>query len=202
VLEDKFDDPISHMGTGLRQGDPGHITFAWHPELVRPDLGIGPHQVWWLSELTADPEATAARAAIASVDARSYARPDPTRTAWRRRGFEPGLDLSPGLYTELTWRIGAAVDPLPYLTLQLTRVASLTVDVARAGLASLPASTINVTTDTPALVTLAALPPNATVAIDGQPAGPSVAVPVGRHTIELTTVKTKVPSEALVTALQ
>ena len=55
VLEDEFDDPISHMGTGLRQGDPGHITFAWYPELVRPDLGIGPHRVWWLSDLTADP---------------------------------------------------------------------------------------------------------------------------------------------------
>ena len=52
VLEDEFDDPISHMGTGLRQGDPGHITFAWYPQLVRPDLGIGPHRVWWLSELT------------------------------------------------------------------------------------------------------------------------------------------------------
>ena len=186
VLEDKFDDPVSHMGTGLRQGDPGHITFAWHPELVRPDLGIGPHQVWWLSDLTADPQTTATRGAIASVDARSYARPDPTRTTRRRRGFEPDLDLSPGLYTELMWRIGPAVDPLPYLTLQLTRVAGLTVDVARAGLASLPASTINITTDTPAQIRLAALPPNATVQLDGQPAGPTVSVPVGRHTITLT----------------
>ena len=200
VLEDEFDDPVSHMGTGLRQGDPGHITFAWYPELVRPDLGIGPHQVWWLSDLTADPQTTATRGAIASVDARSYARPDPTRTARRRRGFEPGLDLSPGLYTELAWRIGPAVDPLPYLTLQLTRVAGLTVDVARAGLASLPASTINVATDTPALVTLAALPPNATVTIDGQPAGPSVAVPPGRHTITLTTVTSTVPSSVLVSS--
>ena len=172
VLEDKFDDPISHTGTGLRQGDPGHITFAWYPELVRPDLGIGPHQVWWLSDLTTDPQTTATRGAIASVDARSYARPDPTRTTRRRRGFKPDLDLSPGLYTELTWRIGTAVDPLPYLTLQLTHVAGLTVDVARAGLASLPASTINVTTDTPAQIRLAALPPNSTVQLDGQPAGP------------------------------
>jgi Enterochelin esterase and related enzymes len=113
ALEDEFDDPISHMGTGLRQGDPGHITFAWYPELVRPDLGIGPHRVWWLSDLTADPDTTATRGATASVDARSYARPDPTRTTRRRRGFEPGLDLSPGLYTELVWRIGSAVDPLP-----------------------------------------------------------------------------------------
>ena len=198
VLEDKFDDPISHMGTGLRQGDPGHITFAWHPELVRPDLGIGPQQVWWLSDLTADPQTTATRGAIASVDARSYARPDPTRTARRRRGFEPDFDLSPGLYTELMWRIGPAVDPLPYLTLQLTRVAGLAVDVARAGLASLPASTINITTDTPAQIRLAALPPNATVQLDGQPAGSTVTVPVGRHTITLSTVDSKMPSGVLV----
>jgi pimeloyl-ACP methyl ester carboxylesterase len=198
ALEDEFDDPISHMGTGLRHGDPGHITFSWYPALERPDLGIGPHQVWWLSELTADPQTTETRGAIASVDARSYARPDPTRTTRRRRGFEPDLDLSPGLYTELMWRIGQAVDALPYLTLQLTHVAGLTMDVARAGLASLPASTINIATDTPVLVTLTALPPNATVEIDGQPAGPSVAVPVGRHTIALTTVDSEMPSSVLV----
>ncbi len=198
VLEDKFNDPISHMGTGLRQGDPGHITFAWYPQLVRHDLGIGPHQLWWLSELTADPQTTATRGAIASVDARSYARPDPTRTTRRRRGFEPDLDLSPGLYTENLWRIGPAVDPLPYLTLKLTSVAGLAVDVARAGLASLPASAINIITDTPALVTLTALPSEATVVIDGQPAGPSVAVPVGRHTITLSRVKTAMPSAVLV----
>ena len=148
VFEDEFDDPVSHMGTGLRQGDPGHITFTWYPQLVRHDLGIGPHQVWWLSQLTADPDTTAGRGERASVDARSHARPDPTRTTRRRRGFEPDLDLSPGLYTELLWRIGYAVDPLPSLALNLSHVAGLTVDVARAGLASLKTSTINVVTDT------------------------------------------------------
>ena len=115
------------------------------------------------------------------MDARSSREADPTRTARRRRGFEPDLDLSPGLYTELVWRIGPAVDPLPYLALHLTRVAGLTVDVARAGLASLSASTINVMTDTLAQITLTALPPDATVQLDGQPAGPTVTVPVGRH---------------------
>jgi pimeloyl-ACP methyl ester carboxylesterase len=186
--EDEFDDPVSHMGTGLRQGDPGHITFAWYPALVRPDLGIGPHRVWWLSDLTADPDTTATRGAMASVDARSYARPDPTRTIRRRRGIEPDFDFdpSPGLYTELNWRIGPPVDPLPFLTVQLTRVAGLTVDVARAGLASLRESTINVSTDTLAQISLAALPPNMTVLLDDEPTGPLVAVPVGRHTITLT----------------
>jgi pimeloyl-ACP methyl ester carboxylesterase len=186
VFEDDFDDPVSHMGTGLRQSDPGHITFTWYPQLVRHDLGIGPHQVWWLSNLTADPDTTATRGARASVDARSHARPDPTRTTVRHRGFEPDLDLSPGLYTELLWRIGSAVDPLPSLALNLSHVAGLTVDVARAGLTSFSASTIAVVTDTLAQVTLAALPPDTSVLIDGQPTGPSVPVPVGQHTITLT----------------
>jgi pimeloyl-ACP methyl ester carboxylesterase len=187
ALKDEFDDPISHMGTGLRQGDPGHITFTWYPQLVRNDLGIGPHRAWWLSDLTADPDTAATRGATASVDARSYARPDPTRTTRRRRGFEPDLDLSPGLYTELIWRIGSAVDPLPFVALHITRVAGLTLDVTRAGLASLSASTINVVTDTHAQITLAALPPNTTVLLDGHPTGPTVAVPVGRHTVTLRT---------------
>jgi hypothetical protein len=186
VFKDDFDDPVSHMGTGLRQSDPGHITFTWYPQLVRHDLGIGPHQVWWLSDLTADADTAAGRGERASVDARSHARPDPTRTTRRRRGFEPDLDLSPGLYTELVWRIGQPVDPLPSLALNLGHVAGLTVDVARAGLASLHTSTINVVTDTLAQITLAALPPDTTVLLDGQPTGPSVAVPVGQHTITLT----------------
>jgi hypothetical protein len=185
VFKDEFDDPVSHMGTGPRQGDPGHITFTWYPQLVRHDLGIGPHRLWWLSDLTADPDTTATRGVTASVDARSHARPDPTRTTRRRRGFEPDLDLSPGLYTELVWRIGSAVEPLPSLALHLTRVASLTIDIGRAGLASLSTSSINVVTDTLARVTLAALPPDTTVLLDGRPTGPAVAVPVGRHTITL-----------------
>jgi pimeloyl-ACP methyl ester carboxylesterase len=186
VFQDKFDDAVSHMGTGLRQSDPGHITFAWYPQLVRPDLGIGPHQVWWLSELTADPKVAATRGAIAEVDARSYARPDPAHTTRRRRGFIWHFDPTPGLYSELTWLPGVPAAPLPYLTLRLTGVASLTVDVARAGLTSLASSTIAVATDTATRITLVALPADATVQLDGQPTGRIVAVPQGRHQITLT----------------
>lgn len=199
VLDDEFDDPIAHMGTGLRQPDPGHITYAWYPELVRPDLGLGPQHVWWISDLEADPGLAGKRGAVASVDARSYARPDPTRTTRRHRGVEPDLDLSPGLYTELLWRTGAAVEPIPFLTLKLTGVAGITVDVARAGLASLDTSTIDVSTDTVTRVELAALPPYIAVLIDGEPTGPVVHVPVGRHTIALTAAT--VPSKEVMAAL-
>ncbi|OBG96465.1 peptidase [Mycobacterium sp. E3251] len=185
VLQDKFEDPIAHMETGLRQADPGHITYAWHPQLVRDDLGIGPHRVWWLSDLTADPGVTARRGAIAEVDARSYARPDPTHTVRHHRGFILNFDPTPGVYSELDWRAGPSVGPLPYLTLRLTGVARITVDVQRAGLAALQASTITVATDTAARITLSGLPDGSSVQVDGQPAGRTVAVAVGRHRITL-----------------
>ncbi|MGO9383209.1 MAG: alpha/beta hydrolase-fold protein [Mycobacterium sp.] len=186
VFQDKFEDPIAHMGTALRQADPGHITFAWYPQLVRDDLGIGPHQVWWLSELTADPSVTARRGAVAQVDARSYARPDPTHTVRHHRGVVLNFDPSPGLYSELDWRVGPPVGALPYLTLRLSGVAGLTVDVARAGLAALPSSTITVAADTAAQITLSGLPDGVEVEVDGQPSGPTVAVLPGRHRITLT----------------
>jgi hypothetical protein len=81
---------------------------------------------------------------------------------------------------------GTPAAPLPYLTLRLTGVASLTVDEARAGLASLPSSTIAVATDTGTQITLAAVPADATVQLDGKPTGAVVAVSGGRHQITLT----------------
>jgi pimeloyl-ACP methyl ester carboxylesterase len=185
LFQDKFDDPVAHMGTGLRQADPGHITFAWYPQLVRPDLGIGPHRVWWLSELTAAQQVAETRGALAEVDARSYARPDQARTSRRRRGISWHLDPTPGLYTEQYWQLEPPTDALPYLTLTLTGVAALTVDVARAGLASLPRSTITVATDTATQVTLAALPPELMVELDGTVTAAKIAVPPGRHRITL-----------------
>ena len=185
ALQDKFDDPVSHMGTGLRQADPGHISFAWYPQLVRPDLGIGPHRVWWLSELTAAKHVADTRGALATVDARSYARPDPTRQTRRRRGISWHLDPTPGLFSEQYWQLGPPADALPYLTLDLTGVAAVTVDIARAGLAALPRSTITVSSDAATQISLTGLPPDTIVQLDGALTGAKVAVPTGRHRITL-----------------
>lgn len=186
LLKDDFDDPIAHMGTALRQSDPGHITFAWYPQLVREDLGIGPHRVWWVSELRAAEDVVAERGRRAKVDARSYARPDRTRTIRRRRGVIPDFDPTPGLFTEMTWQLGADVEPMPWLTLDLSAVAGLAVDVVRAGLATLPRSTIAVSTDHPVRIRLASLPPGMAVELDGAPAGAVVDVPAGRSQLTLT----------------
>jgi hypothetical protein len=119
------------------------------------------------------------------VDARSYARPDPARTTRRRRGFVPHFDPTPGLYSEQIWRLGPPADALPYVTVALTGVASLTMDVARAGLGSLPQSEITVSTNTAVHITLTGLAPDTKVQIDGQATGTVVAVPAGRHRITL-----------------
>ncbi|MBV9514630.1 MAG: peptidase [Mycobacteriaceae bacterium] len=185
AVQDRFEDPISHMSMGLRQPDPGHITFAWYPQLVRSELGIGPHRVWWLSDLKADAGVTARRGALAKVDARSHARPDPVRTVRRHGSFLPHLIPTPGVVVEQTWVGGSAAPPQPYLTLDLSGVGSLTLDVARAGLASLAVSTIAVSTDVVVTVTLAALPAGVEVSLDGNKSEATVVVEVGRHQIVL-----------------
>jgi pimeloyl-ACP methyl ester carboxylesterase len=132
ALQDEFD-AVARMGTGPRTSDPGHITFTWYPRLVRDDLGIGPNRVWWVSDLKATPESAAQSGATARVEARSYARPDLTRSVKRHGGAILEFDPVPGAYVEQGWRTSAQPERRPVLTLDLRDVASLTVDLGRAG---------------------------------------------------------------------
>jgi hypothetical protein len=99
--------------------------------------------------------------------------------------FSAELAPTPGVVVEQGWKVGQAPGPRPYVTINLTRVAGVTVDIARAGLASMPSSMIAVWSDTCARITLAALPPEVTLTLDGEPTGSTLAVPVGRHQITL-----------------
>ena len=185
AAQGKFGDAVSHMGTAARQADPGHITYAWYPQLQRPDLGLGPDTVWWITGLRADARVASQRGVVATVDARSYARPDQTHRSHRRGGAILNFDPTPGGYVERVWRFGPPAEAQPRLALRLTGVAALTVDTNRAGLAALARSTITVRTDSTAEITLDALPPSTTVRIDGSPTDGTVTVPPGRHRITL-----------------
>jgi pimeloyl-ACP methyl ester carboxylesterase len=185
AAQGKFGDAVDHMGAAIRQADPGRITYAWYPQLERPDLGLGPDTVWWISGLRADPQIASQRGEVATVDARSYARPDPRHRSHRRGGAILNFNPTPGGYVERVWRFGQRPEAQPRLTLRLTGVAALTIDTARAGLAAWTRSTITVQTDNAAEITLDGLSSSTSVRIDGARTGRTVSVPPGRHRITL-----------------
>jgi pimeloyl-ACP methyl ester carboxylesterase len=182
ALQDEYD-AAHRMGTGLRSTDPGHITFTWYPQLVREDLGIGPHRAWWLSDLTATPEVTQRRGATARVDARSYARPDPARSTRRHGGAILEFDPAPGVYLEQGWRTAPPPERRPVLTLDLRDVASLTVDLARAGFRPAERGTIMISTNSSLELTLQGPATGTPIVIEGHVAETPATVPVapGRH---------------------
>ena len=187
AVKDAFASPAAHMGTGLRQGDPGYITFAWYPALRRDDLGIGPRQVWWIADLDGR---DVAEGRLAEVDARSLARPDPVVTLDFDGSLVIGDHFIPGFAAEQKWVVGAAPPRQPELGLRLRNTAHLSIDVRRARFLPGEAGDVQVATDGPAGVLLRNLAPATPVLLDNAAAGASasagtieVSVPKGRHDV-------------------
>ena len=189
AAQDAFSSVAAHMGDGVRQADPGHITLAWYPDLSRPDLGIGTTGAWWVQDLAA---ADSHPGVIARVDAVSGARSDPSVTSEVSRGAEVPAGATPAVVTERTWKTGAAASRTTTLTLDLRDVAALTVDMVRAGFGSGEPATLDVTSDHATRLTLTQV--YGAAALDGAPAGQArggvltLEVPAGRHHVDLTTV--------------
>jgi hypothetical protein len=186
ALQDEFD-AVARMVTLPRTTDPGHVTFNWYPQLVREDLGIGPHRAWWVSELKATDEATQRRGAVATVDARSYARPDRSRSTKRRGGLILHLDPTPGTFVGQDWRTTDAPQRMAMLTLHLTDVAALTVDLDRAGFQAAEGGRLVVTSNVPVELTLLGPADTTQFRLGGAVSGPGVAiaVPDGRQEIQV-----------------
>jgi pimeloyl-ACP methyl ester carboxylesterase len=187
AVKDAFASPAAHMGTGLRQGDPGYITFAWYPGLRRDDLGIGPRQVWWIADLDAR---DSGEGRLAEVDARSLARPDPAVTTDFDGSLVFGDDFIPGFAAEQKWVLGETPTRLPELGLRLRNTAHLSIDVRRAGFLPGEAGNIQAATDGPTgvlLRNLASATPvfldNVAVGVSGVDGTIEVNVPKGHHDV-------------------
>ena len=187
AVKDAFASPAAHMGTGLRQGDPGYITFAWYPALRRDDLGIGPRQIWWIADLDGR---DVAEGQLAEVNARSLARPDPVVTTDFGGSLVIGDHFIPGFAAEQKWVVTAAPPRQPELGLRLRNTAHLSIDVRRARFLPGEAGDVQVATDGPAGVLLRNLAPATPVLLDNAAAGASasdgtieVSVPKGRHDV-------------------
>ena len=131
--------------------DPARITYRWYASHQRPDLGVGPERVWWLSGLKAR-EATPGF--TARVDAVSSALPAIVPTVERATDAVANADGA-ATVQELTW---GAVRSTPgsgkAVEATLEGVAAATFDLARAGFRPADTGVVTVTSDGPAEITL------------------------------------------------
>ncbi|HWC37869.1 MAG TPA: alpha/beta hydrolase-fold protein [Acidimicrobiales bacterium] len=188
AVQDAFASAAAHMGTDPRQEDPGHITFAWYPALLRADLGIGPARAWWVQDLEGR---DAGPGVLAEVDARSLARPDPTTVAHLHGSLELHGGPTPGVVAEQTWEARPPPRRHPELGLRLRNTAALAIDVGRAGFLAGEPGAVHVATDGATALTLRGLEPGTTVLLDGGGAGAvgadgavTIAVPKGLHAVQ------------------
>jgi hypothetical protein len=149
ATQDRFDDVVAALPSGPRVRDPGQVSYSWYPNLTRRDLGLGATGAYWISGLRAR---SSGPGEVASVDARSSARPDEAVTV--RRSGSLALDPLPAGRYGLAWLRGPRPPARPELTVEVANVRALSVDTIRAGLRC---GTVRVTTDGPVELTLAGL---------------------------------------------
>ncbi|HTU77163.1 MAG TPA: hypothetical protein VMF09_00230 [Solirubrobacteraceae bacterium] len=172
----------SQLGELERVQDPGSFTFSWYPELVSSSLGIGPSGDYWLSGLQAR---DGAPGELATVSASSAAIPEAEELAEHHTGTADGP--TPAITDSLTWTPGSTPPARQALALDLTNVAALSVNTARA---KLKCATLTATSDGATALTLLRLRPASAVREGGTriatvPASGSVTVSLAAGTSTL-----------------
>ena len=130
ATQDRFETTLSDLGTPRAVRNPRDVDYTWQPHLTRRSLGIGTTTAYWLSELTARDSSPGSLAHVAATSlARPGTAPDVVRTG-------PTVVTSPlpAIRQDLVVKRGAALPTRKRLTLDLTNVDSVTVDLRRAGL--------------------------------------------------------------------
>lgn len=164
-----------------RRRNTGYIVYRWFPREVNRKWGIGPTGAWWVRGLAArDRNADSAR-----VRAVSLALPE--RPVTVRRSEKPLIDPngSPVVRRELRWVRGERPAAKPCMNLGLTNVARVRLDMPDTRLLRYSRSTIRVTSDGPATITLANLPAGAEVRLNGKPSDRTPSVGKGKATITI-----------------
>jgi Prolyl oligopeptidase family len=179
ATQDRFDTQAAALGTPARTVDPGHVTYAWYPDLDSPALGIGATTAYWLSGLTAR---SSAPGNVARVDARSLSRPDPAVTV-ARSGPTLITEPVPGTLFDLTWQLGARPAARAELALTLTGVRTVTVDAVRAGVTC--GTTVRSTSDGTTRLTVERLPSGARLMPSGGATGTAAVLPAGASAVRV-----------------
>ncbi|MDQ1444439.1 MAG: hypothetical protein QOI20_903 [Acidimicrobiaceae bacterium] len=159
---DHFKSAAAHMGTGVRETDPSRVTYRWYPNLDRPEWNMRSTSAYWLSGLQA---AEVRPGLTARVDAESSAVARPSHKVQFAPGADVPGDPSPAVVTEQTWADGPVDAALPVLSLDLTNIGSVTINVARAGFAPGTAGHLDVVADRAGSVVLHTSKGDVTVAV-------------------------------------
>jgi hypothetical protein len=153
---DGFSTQIAALGgTPVATTDPGTISYTWCSSVVDPALGLGPTSVYWLSGL-----AQRSASSSSAISANDGAIPTAAETETEATSTVDPADAPPMVLVTGSWTPGATPAATRALTLGLTNVGTLTVNVTAA---RLPNGTATVTSDGTTQLTLTGLPPRAVV---------------------------------------
>jgi hypothetical protein len=145
-LNDAYPLAKDFLGTAQIDPDPVHVTFSSIPESDRADLTLVHDHAYWVSRLTlrnavGTPTGSGSKSAKGTIDVFSYAfgEADPVVSPQSSApGTLTGGNVGTLAYTQYqrTWAAAASITPENRLSLTLTNLRSVQVDVARAALDS------------------------------------------------------------------
>jgi hypothetical protein len=140
ATQDRFDTVLDGLERPRRSRNPERVDFSWFPHLDRPDLGLRATGAYWVTGVRADDRRAGA---LAQVHARTFARREPGHEAVRF-GPTPVAEPLPAVLQGLRWKLGSRPESRRLVTLRLSNVAAVSVDLGRAGLRC---GRVRVTTD-------------------------------------------------------
>ncbi|HJP65349.1 MAG TPA: alpha/beta hydrolase-fold protein, partial [Actinomycetota bacterium] len=161
AIQDGFSTVIADLGRDRRITNPARITYAWYPNLNRSDFGIGPTGAYWIRDLRGR---DASPGAVASLDALSEGLPNPPVRPVREVSAEVLANPTPDVVITQRWVVGDAPAPRQALTLDLTNVGALRVDLRRAAITS---GMVKVNTDGDTTLRLSGLRPGTSISWTG-----------------------------------
>ena len=141
--------------TGSRKQNPGNFVYRWNPDEINAEFGIGPQGAWWLDNIRAVDNVNDAR-----IELDSQGRPEAEYTVEQ---LSPALVLpnqltpSPAIREEQRWQFGSIASPGGAVSVKLTNVSALRLDLARAGVATRADKRVQLSTTHPVKLTLRGL---------------------------------------------
>jgi pimeloyl-ACP methyl ester carboxylesterase len=177
ATEDRFEDAVAALGSPVRATNPPSFSYTWTPASTDAADGLGATSDYWLGSLLARSPAH-----DASLSVNDHALPQPAiKPVLSGPAYLPYA--TPGIGYGLSWSYGPAPGTAQTMSLSLTNVARVSVNLTRAGLRG---GTLTVTSDGPARLELHGLLRSTRIVLAGRSvvrrSGQTAALSIARGT--------------------